>query len=1157
MKAGEWDLLRVRLGFKNCFSVDRRGLAGGLALLWNEEVEVSVRSYSRWHIDASVRAETCFRLTLFYGNPKVSKREESWQLLRMLKGASDEDWIVMGDFNEILHSDEIAGRRRRGRHQMRKFREALVDCSLPDLGFEGPRFTFSNRRKGVDETKIRLDRVLASEGWMRRNPNTSVLNGWAMHSDHRPIILSIAYKSNKNTSNSEVKFRFEPMWMRDVKFREEVQDIWSRVKSNNSSMGDKLRACGEELNKWNSRKFGRVGKNIRRLKEQISKMQNEGRTEETAKKEAELTNEMDEWLAREELLWRQRARTEWLKEGDRNTTFFKARATNRKNKKLIQKLKKEDGTEVYNNAEILSEVANYFRNLFKASEDINNKIWNDAMEIVPVKVSQEVNKKLKEPYTANEVREALFQMHPTKALGIDGRLISDNILVAHELANVLTHRKPGQDGLLSLKIDMSKAYDRVDWRFLERILLKMGFDETWVRRVLKCVCSVSYKVKVNGDISEQIIPGRGLRQGDPLSPYLFILCQEWLTLKLNAEEACGNLSGVRLARGLQPINHLFFADDCLLFLKADMYCLRKLKQVLETYSKVSGQQVNFQKSEICSSKNIEEVLLYVMGEYMGMAVVEKHSKYLGLPLVVKQNKAEVFRWLEDKVSKKIQDWGALLLSAAGKETLIKSCIQSVPIYTMSCFKLSKTLCEKMTAMTVNFWWNNSTKDRGIHWLRREILQKEKVKGGLGLRNFEALNCALLMKQLWRFLKFPDDLASKIFRAKYFKDGQLFSAKVRPYDSYAWKCLQGVIEMFKTGVICDMVDGRWKWKGTTHGEFTTKSAYSLVRDWMEARSSFGGEVSNIEEVRGAWRNLWRIRVPDRIKILCWRVFHNALPVADNLRRRGCEPEYGCCFCGLKEETVKHLLLECWWTREFWRKLGVEGMNGTQFNETADWLWCYMKENRSTELKKIMVGIWIVWYNRNLQIHGKQGMNLEWCHYRTLSVLQQFEGKKLAGYNDTDSGAMQADQVVIYCDGSWSADSRIGGFAAVAVQNDIILACRAKWLIECSTVREAECLALMEGIALAEGGGWSKVYIASDSSEAIWAVQTGNWDMKSVYEEAKKGMELLANHPEWTFSLIFREDNWRADALAKKARRDLWSWEQMEAIPRGLNCPGVPD
>ncbi|CAM8968946.1 unnamed protein product [Rhodiola kirilowii] len=109
LKARDWEFTRIKLGFQHCFSFGRVGLSGGLALLWNEETEVKVKSYSRYHIDAEVGNHEVFNFTLFYGNPRASLREESWNLLRAIRNTVRDEWLVMGDFNEILFSWEMKG----------------------------------------------------------------------------------------------------------------------------------------------------------------------------------------------------------------------------------------------------------------------------------------------------------------------------------------------------------------------------------------------------------------------------------------------------------------------------------------------------------------------------------------------------------------------------------------------------------------------------------------------------------------------------------------------------------------------------------------------------------------------------------------------------------------------------------------------------------------------------------------------------------------------------------------------------------------------------------------------------------------------------------------------------------------------------------------
>ncbi|CAM8945290.1 unnamed protein product [Rhodiola kirilowii] len=186
---------------------------------------------------------------------------------------------------------------------------------------------------------------------------------------------------------------------------------------------------------------------------------------------------------------------------------------------------------------------------------------------------------------------------------VKGRIITDNFVVAHEIANFLRNCRDQNYCYASVKVDMSKAYDRVEWVFLEKVLLRMGFARVWVDRIMKCVSTVSYQVRVNNSISSVIIPSRGLRQGDPLSPYLFLFCTEFLNAKVLHGVSRNLISGIKICKKAPVVSHLFFADDSIFFVKADANEARNLKTILHQYEIVSGQMINFDKSEVCFSKN--------------------------------------------------------------------------------------------------------------------------------------------------------------------------------------------------------------------------------------------------------------------------------------------------------------------------------------------------------------------------------------------------------------------------------------------------------------------------------------------------------------------------------------------------------------------------
>ncbi|WOG81200.1 hypothetical protein DCAR_0100345 [Daucus carota subsp. sativus] len=146
---------------------------------------------------------------------------------------------------------------------------------------------------------------------------------------------------------------------------------------------------------------------------------------------------------------------------------------------------------------------------------------------------------------------------------VPGSNISDNVLVAFEALHYMKRKQSGNDGVVALKLDISKAYDRVDWSYLRKRMIQMGFCEGWIKWILLCVTTVHYKVCFNGVQLGPVTPKRGLRQGDPLSPYLFLLCVEGLSSALKRAERNGGLQGckISISQSAPTITHLLFADD--------------------------------------------------------------------------------------------------------------------------------------------------------------------------------------------------------------------------------------------------------------------------------------------------------------------------------------------------------------------------------------------------------------------------------------------------------------------------------------------------------------------------------------------------------------------------------------------------------------------
>jgi hypothetical protein len=210
---------------------------------------------------------------------------------------------------------------------------------------------------------------------------------------------------------------------------------------------------------------------------------------------------------------------------------------------------------------------------------------------------------------ANRLKEVLPKCvsHYQSAF-VPDRSILDNAMVAIEVVHHMRTKTRGKAGSVALKLDISKAYDRMSWEYLRAVLIRMGFNDKWVHWMSMCVESVDYSVLVNGEKVGHVIPGRGLRQGDPLSPYLFILCAEGLSSLIGRAEASGDLTGTAICRGAPRVTHLLFADDCFLFFKACDRQAQTMKNILRLYEEASGQAISLPKSEIFYSRNMSGAL---------------------------------------------------------------------------------------------------------------------------------------------------------------------------------------------------------------------------------------------------------------------------------------------------------------------------------------------------------------------------------------------------------------------------------------------------------------------------------------------------------------------------------------------------------------------
>ncbi|KAL4360430.1 hypothetical protein GQ457_04G021670 [Hibiscus cannabinus] len=371
---------------------------------------------------------------------------------------------------------------------------------------------------------------------------------------------------------------------------------------------------------------------------------------------------------------------------------------------------------------------------------------------------------------------------------LKGRLISDNILIAYELIHYLSSSKIGSNKGVALKLDMEKAFDRVEWTFLCSVMLRVGFHPDWVALIMECVTTITFSTRVNDKLTTEFTPQRGLRQGDPLSSFLFLLCMQGLSAALQAEQKAGNIMGIQASQQGPRINHLFYADESIIFVCNSVQEFTRLKEVLHIFAYSSGQRINFDKSTVFFSPNTMAAHRQRLLSTLPLYEVLDPGIYLGAPLKVGKNKTNVFNYINETVDKRIDRWTKRLLSFGGREIFLKSVAQALPQYIMSCYLLPRIITDRITSSMRRYWWTGKANDRGWALMARDKICTPKNAGGLGLRDLRCFNLALLGKQLWRLLTRPESLVARVFRAKYILTGSLLDARIKDHSSFAWKGL---------------------------------------------------------------------------------------------------------------------------------------------------------------------------------------------------------------------------------------------------------------------------------------------------------------------------------------------------------------------------------
>ncbi|CAM8993520.1 unnamed protein product [Rhodiola kirilowii] len=373
-----------------------------------------------------------------------------------------------------------------------------------------------------------------------------------------------------------------------------------------------------------------------------------------------------------------------------------------------------------------------------------------------------------------------------------------------------------------LKIDITKAYDMVDWSFLKKILELFGFPSKFVHWIMACVTSAHFFVLINGSLEGYFKSNRGLRQGDPISPYLFTLVMEVLSRILGQVRQSNEFVFHPKCAGIS-LSHLMFADDIIIFSKADLGSFMKIKEALSLFHSWSGLEVNGSKSTIyfggCGD---EDQAVFSMA--VGINSGQLPFSYLGVLLDDRSLRRSAYDGIVEKMTAKIKSWTNRCLSYAGRLVLVKHVLSSICSYWMRVLLFPKFVLKKVSAICRSFLWSglSSVKKNLVAW---KTVTKTKEEGGLGIKNIFFFNKALTLKRVWDVCLDKDALWIRWMHTYFFNNQSIWEVNEKNHHSWV---LKNILRLRQDAQKCIMIDdsGEYSW-ANDNNPFSAKGAYELM------------------------------------------------------------------------------------------------------------------------------------------------------------------------------------------------------------------------------------------------------------------------------------------------------------------------------------------
>lgn len=436
---------------------------------------------------------------------------------------------------------------------------------------------------------------------------------------------------------------------------------------------------------------------------------------------------------------------------------------------------------------------------------------------------------------------------------LEGRGMMDSVVIANEVLHEV--KNLGKPSTI-FKVDFEKAYDSVRWRFLFYMMRRLNFGEKWISWIKGCLESSFVSVLVNGSPTSEFKMKKGIRQGDPLAPFLFLVVAEGLNGLMRKAVSTNNFIPCRVGRGLGvEVGLLQFADDAIFLGEASLPNMITLKCILRCFELVSGMKINFHKSKIAGIA-VPDSTTNQFAALLNCKVMSIPFIYLGLPVGANPRRLATWDPMLNKIRSKLSSWKAKHLSFGGRACLIKSVLSALPLYYISFFRMPKGILKKCQQLMVRFLWGGSEDEKKIVWVGWDQCCLPKSEGGLGFRDLESFNLALLGKWRWRLLHEKESLWCKVLLAKYgdepstkfsiwWKD--LLLSCVGP-ESGGW---------FENGLCWRIGDGydTWFWEENWHGKGCFRDSFAGLYAISQQKNKKLSEMGNWIDGKWVWDLHW--------------------------------------------------------------------------------------------------------------------------------------------------------------------------------------------------------------------------------------------------------------------------------------------------------------